>query len=262
MQKNYYLTRSEQRIFNTIKYASIVDILDVKNLFPELSQQMIYKIFSDLEKKGYLYRIKKGLYLIQDIRSDKQPLIKDPFKIALNLFKGYIAFSSALRVYGLIEYQPFTIFIATHNKSQEIKIGEYTIKAVNIGEKARSITLYNELYVSTLPKTFFDCFYKPQYSGGYETLTKALYQVKRLDWHEFLVYFNSASSSLCQRTGYILDLLKKETGIKIPHYVIEYFKGRINVKTKLVPMLPSRGVYISKWKLIDNLGKNRILGWL
>ena len=259
MMKNYYLSRTEQELMSILKSADVLTIQEIKELFPELSEDMIKKVLSSLVKKGYLYRLKRGLYLVNE--EPGKPLIKNPYQIALMLFPGYIAFSSALRLYGLIEYEPFTIFVATPRKSGEKEIGEYTIKAIALGEKATGMILKNGIYTSTLAKTFFDCFYKPQYCGGYSEVTKALYEAEKIDWDEFLSYFKRfASDSLCQRTGYILELVKN-LGVDVPEGVIEYFRGRVRVWTKLVPTLPSRGRGVREWKLIDNLRKERILGW-
>jgi len=261
MKKNYYLTKSEQLVFNVIKNVDVVSINELKDLFPELSEAMIYKVASSLERKGYLYRLKKGLYLVQK-KSSKEPIIENPYKIALSIFKGYIAFSSALRLYDLLEYEPFTIFVATPKKSGTIELNNYIIKAVSMGEKAVGITLYKGVYTSTLAKTFFDCFYKPQHAGGYETITKALYEAENIDWEEFLTYFKKfASPSLCQRTGYILDLMRRELDFDVPEEVLAFLKSKVKTKTKLIPTAPSRGRFISDWKVLDNLGKEKILGW-
>lgn len=64
-----------------------------------------------------------GVYLIQDKPSDT-PVINNPYKIALSMFNGYIGFSSALRVYGLLDYEPFTIFVVAKKRSSEKRIGE------------------------------------------------------------------------------------------------------------------------------------------
>ncbi|WP_456321319.1 type IV toxin-antitoxin system AbiEi family antitoxin domain-containing protein, partial [Palaeococcus sp. (in: euryarchaeotes)] len=109
--KNYYLSRTEQELMSILKSADVLTIQEIKELFPELSEDMIKKVLSSLVKKGYLYRLKRGLYLVNE--EPGKPLIKNPYQIALMLFPGYIAFSSALRLYGLIEYEPFTIFVAT-----------------------------------------------------------------------------------------------------------------------------------------------------
>jgi predicted transcriptional regulator of viral defense system len=262
MEENNYLARREQLIFEIIKETDIISIKDIEDMFSEISQNMRYKILSSLNSKGYLYRLEKGLYLVQKTPS-KEPIIEKPYQLALSLFKGYIAFSSALRLYNIIEYEPFTFFVVTPNRSKRLIIGNYEIRAVSMRVRAEGITLYNGIYVSNLEKTIFDCFYKPQYSGGYETITRALATDMKLNWKNVLYYFKKYSSdSLCQRTGYILDLMKQEIDLDIPDYCIHYFRNRIKSKTKLIPTAPSKGKYSSKWKLLDNLGKNTILGWI
>jgi len=259
MMKNYYLSRTEQEIIRSLKSADIVAVEEIRELFPGLSGNMVKKVLSSLVRKGYLYRLKRGLYLVKE--EPGKPLIKNPYKMALALFPGYIAFSSALRLYSLIEYEPFTMFVATPRKSGEKEIGGYTIKAVALGEKAVGMIIRNGVYTSTLAKTFFDCFYKPGYCGGYSEITKALYEAERIDWDEFLSYFKRfASNSLCQRTGYVLELARN-LDIEVPEEVIEYMRSRVKAWTKLVPTLPSRGISVREWKLIDNLGKEKILGW-
>jgi len=262
MQKKIYLTKSEQLVFETIRDTDTISSQEIEDMFPELSKNMRYKVISSLSKKGYLYRLENGLYLVQKIPS-KDPIIEDPYRIALSIFNGYIAFSSALRLYGLIEYEPFTIFVSMPDRSKRITVGNYEIQAISMGKRAVGITLYKGYYVSNPEKTFFDCFYKPQYSGGYETITRALFLDVKLEWKSFIYYFKKySSSSHCQRTGYILDLMKEELDYNIPDHVIRYFQKRIKTKSRLIPTAPSRGKYISRWKLMDNLGVDTILGWV
>lgn len=258
MSENTYLNRQEQMIFNAISSADIVNSNEIKDIFPGLKPYQVNKVCSSLSSKGYLHRLKKGVYLVQKKPSDI-PVIKNAYKIALALFRGYIGFSSALRLYDLIDYEPFTIFVVTGNRSMEKIIGEYTLKYVAMGDKATGMTYYNGVYVSTTAKTFFDCFYKPQYGGGYSTITKALYDAD-IDWNEFLGYFGLASNSLCQRTGYVLDLLGDATSV-VPTDVLDYFKNRIKNNTRLLPSGSSKGKYIKEWMLLDNLGKENILSW-
>lgn len=245
-------------IFNAISSADIVNSNEIKDIFPGLKPYQVNKVCSSLSSKGYLHRLKKGVYLIQE-KPSNIPVIKNAYKIALAIFKGYIGFSSALRLYDLIDYEPFTIFVVTGNRSMEKIIGEYTLKYVAMGDKATGMTYYNGVYVSTTAKTFFDCFYKPQYGGGYSTITKALYDAD-IDWNEFLGYFGLASSSLCQRTGYVLDLLGDATSV-VPNDVLDNFKNRIKNNTRLLPSGSSKGKYIKEWMVLDNLGKENILSW-
>lgn len=258
MNENIYLARREQKVFGAIKSADIITTEEIRGMFPEIGQQ-INKICSGLSKKGYLYRLKKETYLVQESPKEK-PAIKNPYKVALALFKGYVGFSSALRIYNLLDYEPFTIFVVTREKSASKKIGEYVFRAVSSGGATKGIAFRDGIYVSSLAKTFFDCFYKPQYGGGYSSITKALNEAD-IGWKEFIKYFEPASSSLCQRTGYVLESLKEETDKKIPVFVMDFLRKRIKNNTRLVPSGASRGKYIRKWMLLDNLGKENMFSW-
>lgn len=258
MNKNNYMSKGEQLVYNSIRSTNGDTNKDIADLFPDVKPYRINKLTSSLSSKGYLYRLKNGTYLVQKTPS-KDPIIDDPYKIAMALYKGYIGFSSALRVYDLIDYEPFTIFIVTKSRSREKTIGEYTFKSVAMGDKAVGMTYYKNMYISTIPKTFFDCFYKPQYGGGYSTITKALHEAK-IDWKEFINYFELSSDSLCQRTGYVLSMVKKDIG-EVPDEVISYFEGRIKNNTRLLPAGKTGGKFVKEWKLMDNLGRENILSW-
>ena len=261
MEKNYYMTKREQTVYNAVKSAEIVSLTDIKEMLPQMSAPMLRKTVHSLEKKGYLYRIKRGLYIVKKSPSTGIAL-ENPYRTALQIYGGYIAFSSALRIYGLTEYEPFTVFVATEKKSGKKEIGEYLIKAVSMGRRATGMHIYRDVYVSTLEKTFFDCFYRPQYCGGYGEVSRALYEAGHIDWRGFLRYFERfGSDSLCQRTGYVLEMVKKELGVEVPEYVIENLRRRVKGRTKLIPSAPSKGKFSSKWMLIDNLGKEGIIGW-
>ena len=258
MNKNIYLTPQEQQILGAILPSEIANVEDICSSFPNLKKHRINKVCFSLSSKGYLHRLRRGVYLVQEKPSEK-PAIKNPYTIALAIFKGYIGVSSALRIYDLLEYEPFTIFVVTQNKSGSRGLGEYTFRAIAMGKKAEGMTFYNGVYISTPSKTFFDCFYKPQYAGGYSVITKALNEVN-LDWTEFMRYFELASSSMCQRTGYVLEAFGKETG-KVPEYVLDFLRKRIKNNAKLLPSGKSKGKYSREWMVMDNLGRENILSW-
>ncbi len=260
MEKNIYLTNAEQEIFNLIKKKDgVITSDDIKKLFSDIPGAKINKICSSLSKKGYLYRIKRNIYLIQQEPSHA-PLISNAGKIALQIYPGYLAFSSALRIYDLIEYEPFTIFIGTAGKSREINLGEYTFKYISVGNKGTDIKFYKGFYVSSKTKTVYDCFYKPQYCGGYSGVVKALYLNNGCNWKKLKEYFEKfASDSLCQRSGYVLELMKNENIIKIPGFIISYMRSRIRTNTRLIPQNKYAGKYIKEWRVLDNLGGENIL---
>jgi len=256
MQKKNYLSRDEQTLYATLQRVDVITHDHIKELFPEYSFQKINKLCHNLLVKGYLYPLKRGLYLINEIPSD-HPIVKNPFHIASSLHKGYLGFSSALRLYDLIDYESFTIFTITRKKSSETTIGNYLFKTVSMGQKATGATFYKNTYVSTIEKTLFDCFYKPQYAGGYQEIIKALEQMKKIDWTQVLQYFTTfGSDALCQRTGYILDCMHDNHSVHVPKIVLDTFKKRIRNTTKLLPSGSPHGRYVKEWKLLDNQGQH------
>ena len=261
MRKNIYLSPNEQRITNVIKSTGRSTIASERlhELCPELSKQAVNRACFSLSQKGYLHRLKRGLYMFQE-RPSETAKLDNPYRVGLDLFPGYLAFSSALKLYGLIDYEPLTIFVATSKTSRELRVGEFMFKAVAMGKRTTGEIFFNRLWVSSPAKTFFDCFCKPSYAGGYSTLSKALYGAE-FDWREFLSYFKYfASDSLCQRTAYILDLLRK-TGKEVPKFVFDYFSHRVRTRTRLVPTAAGAGHYVAHWQVMDTLGEEAILEW-
>jgi predicted transcriptional regulator of viral defense system len=181
-------------------------------------------------------------------------------QVALAVCPGYIGFSSALRVYDLIPYESFTVFVVTKNRSRKTTVGEYILHCIAMGNRCTGMTFHKRAYVSTLEKTFFDCFYKPQYAGGYAVITQALSQAPSIDWKKFCDYFSSESSSLCQRTGYILDLLNTRNGT-VPGNVLRFFRQRIKNNTRLAISGTGSGTYVRSWMLVDNVGIENIFSW-
>ena len=259
MNKKNYANPIEQDILFKLKGAEIINISEIKELVPHIHQKSLINNVSSLCKKGYMQRLKNGLYLVTPERA---LMIRNPLKIALQIYPGYIGFGTALRCYDLLEYEPFDIFIVTNNKSRKKVLGEYTFRYVSMGKRATGARVVNDIWVSNLEKTFFDCFFKPQYAGGYDIITKALFEKKDLDWSRFLYYLEEfASNALCQRIGYILYLLTSETEFSLPKDIEKYLQSKIHSPTRLIPNGPPHGKYSKDWKLLDNVGKNRILGW-
>lgn len=259
------LSHKEQRLYlylesmdkNTFK----VSELDLKKI--GLAVSYLYVLVNRLEKKGWVTGVGKGVYLRLPASTamEGKVYLEDPMDVALKMFKGYIAFQSALKVHGLSEYEPFTIYVATKGKSETVPLlKHYEIKAVKLGRRYAGFEKTGKYTVSTVAKTFFDCFHHPQYSGGYAEILKSLHSAGKIDWKEMEKYLEKfGSSSMCQKIGYMLSLLK-ETEFEQPHDFIKYLRSRIKNKTKL-DFSQSGGTYNKEWMIIDNIGKKNLLSW-
>ncbi|MBI5332116.1 MAG: hypothetical protein HZB65_00940 [Candidatus Aenigmarchaeota archaeon] len=245
-QKIYLLSQGAKHKIITF------DIIESWNL---CSENVLKVAIHNLLKKGLFFSLKKGVYVIQPPFT-KEIVIEDPFYTAQSLFNGYIGFSSALYIYKLMDEIPFTIFISTRNHSLSKKIGEYEYKAVSLGDRFSGYVQKDNYLVSNLPKTFFDCFYIPEYSGGYSNILRAVYRAKMTDkeWYEFLYYCKQEGSAFYQRVGYLLSLLKK------PIPILKELKKHTKTAVKLDPKT-GNGTLNKEWKVIDNIGKKQLMSW-
>ncbi len=254
MQEKNYLTKEEYNVWKYIKNKEITDTELIRQIFPEITENKKNRIFHRLYEKGYLKRARKDLYF--------NPVkLKNFYKLSSKINEGYIGLSSAMRYYNLIEYEDFTIFIITKDfqKNIAIKGTKYEIKFIPLKSLFVGFEKKEDFYISSIEKTFFDCFLKPRFIG-FTNITKAIYDAK-IDWEKFISFFKlTKNSSLCQRTGYTLELLKDNTKLKIPSIVFKFLLKRVKNPVKLMP-LKGRSVFNKKWKVQDNLGKENILSW-
>ena len=254
MGKNNYITREEQKIWEYIKNKDIIDNEIIKQIFPEMPRNKRNKLLHNLYKKGYIKRARKDLYYNPDE-------LKNFHKLALKIRNGYIGLSSALRYYNLIEYEDFTIFIITKNFQKKISLKgtKYSIEFIPLKNLFAGFEKKDNIYISSIEKTIFDCFLKPK-NIGFTNITKALYDAK-INWNKFINFFKlTKNNSLFQRTGYILELMKKETKLKIPAFVFEFLLKKVKNPVKLMP-INAKSKFNKKWKIQDNLGEKNILSW-
>ena len=257
------LSHAEQRLYLTLESEgqNVLRISDLRGQNLPFSYGHLRVLVRRLEKKGWLTSLGKGVYLRLPASAafGGRVYLEDPFKVALKLFRGYLAFQSALKVHGFSEYEPFTIYVATRNKSETIDLLEqYEIKAITFRRRYAGYKTKDGYVVSTVAKTFFDCFFHPHYAGGYTEVLKSLHSCDSMNWEEFQKYVQRfASDNLCQKIGYLLSLMTK-TDYRIPKAVMRYLKSRVNVKIRL-DQKRTGGKFAQEWQLYDNIGAQKLL---
>jgi predicted transcriptional regulator of viral defense system len=268
MKKKYStapLSHTEQQLYLTFESGgqNVFRLSELKNQNLPFSYDHLRVLVQRLEKKGWLTSLGKGAYLRLPASAalSGKVYLEDPFKVALKLFRGYLAFQSALKIHGLSEYEPFTIYVATRNKSETIALLEqYEIKAITFRRRYAGYETKDGYVVSTVAKTFFDCFFHPHYAGGYTEVLKSLHSCDSMDWDEFQKYVGKfASENLCQKIGYLLSLMAK-ADYRIPKGVMSYLKSRVNVKIRL-DQKRTGGKLVQEWQLYDNIGEEKLLSW-
>jgi predicted transcriptional regulator of viral defense system len=248
MTENYYrLSPVEQMLLDVAVDMEPIFTRDLIDSVPDIGSQVVRNSLSSLARKGRLARVKRGVY----IRSDGpgRPVIQEPFRLALAMFPGYIAFGSALVHWGLVEYESFTVFIGTRSRSGSRELGEYTFKAVSMGRRAQGMVFEGGFYVSTVEKTLFDCLYKPHHAGGYPLVARAISETEP-DWEEVGRWFELLGTpSLRRRAGYVLSIAGNA-----PRWLLKDLRGEGGSRIWLDPTGPRRGRYVHEWRLNDNVG--------
>ena len=247
MPENYYLSPVEQMLLDTAEDMEPIFTRDLIEALPEVHPQVVRNSLASLARKGRLARIKRGVYIPSD--GPNRPLISDPPRLALALYPGYIAFASALGHWRLIGYEPFTVFVATRDTSGSAELGEYTFRAISMGRRAQGAVFHNNVYVSTLEKTVFDCLYKPAHAGGHALLVEAIAEAEP-DWSEVGRWFSLLGTpSLNRRAGYVLSAAGNAPG-----WLLEDLRGKGGSRIWLDPTGPRKGHLIPRWGVIDNVG--------
>ena len=162
--------------------------LDVLESLRLSDRQTLKTTLSRLNRQGRILRLKRGVYSTNPMR--------DSLACGQNVFNGYLGFSSALYVHGMITETPFTITVVTADKSETRRIGEYEFRAVSLGRKAVGFEKKDGYVVSTRAKTLFDCLYLPRYSVESEKLAEAFRQARLAakEWLEFDGYVKRFAS--------------------------------------------------------------------
>lgn len=256
--ENATLSPLEQKIYFTAKSAKDnILFLDILRSMKITDNNTLKSTISRMVKKGWLLHLRNGVYLVREIEG---LVIKDAFNLATYIFKGYIAFASALYIHKLVDTIPFEIQVATTKERGTKQIGQFTFRAYPIEKRHIGSERRGNYLVSSLAKTLYDALIYPDLSGGYTQIVRALYEARMSenDWKEFFYYADKfESNAFYQRLGYILELLPKKNKVikKIIKMCLE------KVKSKIYLFKRKKGKYISRWKLIDNMGKEKLLSW-
>ena len=121
-----------------------VEFAAVASLFPEIKYK--HNKISSLEKRGDLIRLKQGLYVVHPDVSQKSLSL---FLIGNHLYgPSYISLQSALRHYGLIPEQVFTICSMTTKPTQIFRNSMARFEYVHTDETVFPIGLREETTAS------------------------------------------------------------------------------------------------------------------
>ena len=211
-----------------------------------------------LQRKGWIRRIKRGVYVLIPLSSGEEPNPQiHEFLLAMELVTpATIAYWTALNHHGMTEQIPRTVFVATNHPVRHPPKAVFGIPFKIVALRpARFFGIINEwiddrpFKITDKEKTIIDGLDLPRYMGGVGEIAKALATHWRgLDETRLLHYAAKiGNSAVVKRLGFLMESL----GLGDP----EVLRREIPLSSgfsPLDPSLPKRGRYNRHWRLLIN----------
>ena len=223
--------------------------------------EAVKKLMRDMVKRGLLLRLKEGVYWIIPYEQDASLYFPNTHLVAKYIVGSanhYIGYYSALELHSLITQPSFReqIVVDKQIKPPLLKIKGHKFQFIYhnknhfFGTTDMWVDSFNRTRCSDLEKTFIDCLFKPDYSGGIVEITKALSKSKeKIDYDKLIKYCTQfKSQSVVKRLGFLLELLSVNK---------EVLKVLKDMRTKsFVPLEPAyekKGKLNSTWYILQNV---------
>lgn len=234
---------------------------EARKALPLSGEGAIKQLLSDMTKRGLLMRLKKGLYYVIPYEQDAETFMPDWHLIAeylVNDAEHYIGYYSALQIHNLITQPSLKeqIVVSQQIRPSFIKIKDVSFQFIYhnknhfFGTTKLWVDSFHKVTCSDLEKTFIDCLFKPDYSGGIAEIARALYiskdKIKYNKLFEYAETFNS--QAVIKRLGFLLDTFEIETEI-----IDKLQKIKTRSYILLDTELPKTGKMLSRWSIQQNL---------
>jgi len=238
----------------------------IQVLSESASPSTIRELLSAMTKRGLLMRVRGGSYYIIPYAQDPDHFMPDWHLLVKCLVKDsphYIGYYSALQLHNLITQPALKeqIVVPRQKKPSTIKIKDVPFQFIYhnqkhfFGMKKIWNDSFNQVQCSDLEKTFIDCLFRPDYSGGIVEIAKALYSArKKINFEQLLAYSKKFNSqAVIKRLGFLLEILEVDQSI-----INELQNRKSNSYVLLDTELPKAGKMISRWSIQQNIDTETI----
>jgi predicted transcriptional regulator of viral defense system len=228
----------------------------------ELDRKESAKMLSKLASKGWVRRLRRGVYLLIPLEATSpEDWRADPWVVADHVFQpAYIAGWSACEHWGFTEqiFRDVAVFTSAPIRERRVTIDQTDFVLKKILEHlffgTQSVWRGNtRVKVSDPTRTLVDILDDPQWGGGMRhvvQITQAYLDSNHRDDDLLVEYIERiGNSSPAKRLGYILETRHKDN-----KGLIEKLEPLLNTGYVLLdPSIPARGSYVSKWNVRVNV---------
>ena len=220
------------------------------------------KALSRLERKGWLRRLERGVYLLIPLEAGPEgKWSEDPLVIASQLIpEGAAAYWSALHFWNMTEQITRTVFVQTptrrNNPTTEILGVHYRFVTI---KKERFFGILSQTVdgmsfnITDREKTIIDSTARPELSGGIMLFAESLRSVNEVDWGKLNAYLEQfGSGAVYKRLGYLIERL--EVDIPNRDQIIKEWLDRLTQGIAwLEPGGDQNGPVRTRWRIRVNV---------
>lgn len=237
----------------TVSADDVIERLGVSRPYANL-------VLSRLKKKGWLQRLRRGVYSIVPLHSvSGQPVLEEPMVIAMSLFAPcYISGWSAAEHWDLTEQISNSVVVYTSRRQRKNiqSIGRVTYRTRYTNETLTGVTTFwsesNVVRIADPHRLIVDILQSPDLGGGgRQTLdiVKTYWRSERADADTLLEYAQRlGNGALFKRLGFSAEYF----GAPTEEWVLECRARLTSGIAQLDPSGSKRGRIVSRWQLQVN----------
>ena len=256
------LTRNESLLLSSLSEKGKT-IFRIEDIVSELRCSYGYAkvLANNLRKKKWTILLRRGVYLISPLSAGvKSHYTEHEFTVASSLVTPYyIAYWSALNFHVFTEQTPFTVFVATTRRAQNVEVLGIRYNFVTLGKRKffgfvqTAVGTYR-INISDREKTLADSLDHPEYCGGIVEVAKCLWNARNKVLIDKIVSDaeRMGNTAIIKRLGYLLESLNINADEKIMSRMREVISPGMS---PLDPTMPKKGAYNTRWNLMLNVSE-------
>jgi len=217
-------------------------------------------LLSYLTNRGWLNRIKTGVYIVVPLDTSSSDWIEDPWIVASYLFSpGYIGGWSACEYWGLTEQIFRDIVFVTcksiRNTNPVVQATKFRVKSVS---KQRFFGLKivwrksSKIKISDPSRTIVDILDDPSLGGGIRNVAEIFFNYSKEKERDYKILIDYSerfgNRTIFKRLGYLVESLK----IDSPFLIQECRKRMSKGYSLLDPKMKNKGKLLRRWNLKIN----------
>ena len=177
------------------------------------SEQAALTILNQYAKKGYVAKIRRGLYSAINLY-DHEP-VANRFEIASSVSEtSVVSHHSAFEYYGYTNQVSYTVSVTSDTKFNPFSFGDYRYVRFTPSNSAGINMIGKRLRVTDIERTVLDSINDFEKNMGFEELIQCIRAVPILNEDKLVRYLSEYGKCfLYQKVGFILEHLQNEFGI-------------------------------------------------